>query len=162
MDFFYPNYINDMWRIYGLLFFQNRDYFVDVENRVFKREMIISFLQEKGIALYDTASAVVRTTHTAADKDLEVYTPTALDDLLRRIPQCTHVVTTGQLATEVFTTHYQMRQPKIGQREPFKLDGRSLFLYRMPSSSRAYPMKLEQKAEYYRQMLLDIGILREE
>ena len=27
MDFYYPNLNNDMWRIVGLLFFNNKDYF---------------------------------------------------------------------------------------------------------------------------------------
>ena len=31
MDFFYPNFINDMWRIFGLLFFDDKDHFVDTE-----------------------------------------------------------------------------------------------------------------------------------
>ena len=30
MDFFYPNFINDMWRIYGLCFFEDKDYFPNV------------------------------------------------------------------------------------------------------------------------------------
>ena len=29
MDFYYPNLINDMWRIVGLLFFNNKDYFLN-------------------------------------------------------------------------------------------------------------------------------------
>ncbi|MBQ5620873.1 MAG: uracil-DNA glycosylase family protein, partial [Alistipes sp.] len=28
MDFFYPNWINDMWRIVGLLFFEDKNHFV--------------------------------------------------------------------------------------------------------------------------------------
>ena len=28
MLFFYPNFINDFWRIMGLLFFENREHFV--------------------------------------------------------------------------------------------------------------------------------------
>ena len=29
MDFFYPNFINDMWRIFGIVFFDDREHFVD-------------------------------------------------------------------------------------------------------------------------------------
>ena len=29
MDFYYPNLNNDMWRIVGLLFFNNKDYFLN-------------------------------------------------------------------------------------------------------------------------------------
>lgn len=42
---------------------------------------------------------------------------------------------------------------------PFVTEGRELRLYRMPSSSRAYPMKLEKKAVFYRKMLEEIGLL---
>lgn len=31
MDFFYPNFINDMWRIFGLVFFGDKERFVDRE-----------------------------------------------------------------------------------------------------------------------------------
>ena len=102
MDFFYPNYISDMWRIYGLCFFENKDYFVDSLQKTFRKEELVDFLTEKGVALFDTASAVVRTTGTAADKDLEVVTPTDLDALLRQIPECRAVVVTGQKAADVF------------------------------------------------------------
>ena len=131
MDFFYPNFINDMWRIYGLCFFEDKD---------------------------DTASAVVRTTGTAADKDLEVVTPTDLDALLRKIPDCRAVVVTGQKAADVFTSHFQIAQPKVGAYTEFLFDGHPLRFYRMPSSSRAYPMKLERKANCYQQMFHELGM----
>ena len=38
----------------------------------------------------------------------------------------------------------------------FEFESRKLRLYRMPSSSRAYPMAVEKKAEYYRKMFEDI------
>lgn len=158
MEFFYPNFINDMWRIFGLVFFGDKEHFVDGGRSVFRRDDIIRFLEEKGIALYDTACAVRRTKNTASDKDLEIVTPTDLDALLRRIPECTAVVTTGQKATDVFTSHFGMRQPKVGTSEPFTFDGRPMRLYRMPSSSRAYPMKVENKAAYYGKMFEEIGL----
>lgn len=158
MDFFYPNFINDMWRIFGLVFFGDKERFVDVERSVFRREDIMRFLEEKGVALYDTACAVRRTKNTASDKDLEIVTPTDIDVLLRRIPSCVAVATTGQKATDVFTSHFGMRQPKVGTSEPFIFEGRQMRLYRMPSSSRAYPMKVENKAAYYEKMFEEIGL----
>ena len=158
MDFFYPNFINDMWRIFGLVFFGDKERFVDVERSVFRREDIVRFLEEKGVALYDTACAVRRTKNTASDKDLEIVTPTDIDALLRRIPSCVAVATTGQKATDVFTSHFGMRQPKVGTSEPFTFEGRQMRLYRMPSSSRAYPMKVENKAAYYEKMFEEIGL----
>ena len=158
MDFFYPNFINDMWRIFGLVFFGDKERFVDKERSAFRREDIIRFLEEKGVGLYDTACAVRRTKNTASDKDLEVVTPTDLDALLRRIPSCVAVVTTGQKATDVFTSHFDMRQPKVGTSAEFTFDGRPMRLYRMPSSSRAYPMKVEAKAGYYEKMFVETGL----
>ena len=159
-DFFYPNFINDMWRIYGLCFFGDKEYFVDVEHKSFRKELLVEFLTEKGVALYDTASAVIRTKGTAADKDLEVVTPTDLDALLRRMPECQAVVVTGQKAADVFTSHFQIVQPKVGAYTEFFFDGHPLRFYRMPSSSRAYPMKLERKAAAYQQMFTELGLIR--
>lgn len=158
MDFFYPNFINDMWRIYGLCFFGDKDYFVDVEHKSFRKELLVEFLTEKGVALYDTASAIVRTKGTASDKDLEVVTPTDIKALLRQLPECKAVVVTGQKAADVFTAQFHIEQPRVGNFTEFQFEGRPLRLYRMPSSSRAYPMKLERKAESYQQMFRELGM----
>ena len=48
MDFYYPNFINDHWRIEGQLFFGDKNHFVDLENKCFKIDEIIAFCQEKG------------------------------------------------------------------------------------------------------------------
>ena len=154
MDFFYPNFQNDMWRIFGLVFFGNKDHFVDNEARTFRREDIIELLNREGIALYDTATKVIRTQNTASDKDLEVVTPTDLDSLLKRMPMLEGVVTTGQKATGLFTEHFKIAQPKVGESVTFELKGKELRLWRMPSSSRAYPMKVDRKAEIYERVLL--------
>ena len=47
MDFFYPNLNNDMWRIFGILFFQNKDYFLNETRKAFCKERIADFLLEK-------------------------------------------------------------------------------------------------------------------
>lgn len=154
MDFFYPNFQNDMWRIFGLVFFGDKDHFVDNEARTFRREEIIKLLNREGIALYDTATKVIRTQNTASDKDLEVVTPTDLDSLLKRMPMLEGVVTTGQKATDLFTEHFKIAQPKVGESVTFEFYGKELRLWRMPSSSRAYPMKVDRKAEIYERVLL--------
>jgi G:T/U-mismatch repair DNA glycosylase len=91
---------------------------------------------------------------TASDKDLEIVEPTDLDGLLRSLPQCRGVLTAGQLATKVFTDHYGIRAKglKMGSYVEFSFEGRALRLYRMPSSSRAYPMAVGKKAAYYKKM----------
>ena len=149
MKFYYPNFINDMWRIFGICFFGDKNHFVLEQEKRFDLERIIPFLEEKGIALYDTATRIRRTQDNASDKDLEIVEATDLDTMLRQIPQCQAVVTAGQLATEVFCRHYDIKAPKVGDYASFHLDDRELRLYRMPSSSRAYPMKAEKKAEFY-------------
>lgn len=154
MDFFYPNFQNDMWRIFGLVFYGDKSHFVVNEERTFRREEIIRLLCREGIALYDTATEVIRTQNTASDKDLQVVTTTDLDALLQRIPMLENVVTTGQKATDLFTEHFQIAQPKVGGSVTFTFNGKELRLWRMPSSSRAYPMKVERKAEEYAKVLL--------
>lgn len=155
MNFFYPNFTNDMWRIFGLAFFEDKQHFVDEANKTFKLDELKAFLTAKGVGIYDTATAVNRTTGTAADKDLEVIEPTNLDELLLQVPDCKNVVVTGQLAADVLRAHFNIaEQPKLGAYVPFSFqpDGREMRLYRMPSSSRAYPLKVEKKTEWYKAM----------
>lgn len=161
MDWYYPNYTNDMWRIFGHLFFADKLHFVDEARKTYKLDLLKPFLKEKGIALFDTALRIRRTTGTASDKDLEIVEPADLDGMLRSLPGCKAVLAAGQLATKVFTEHYGIdaRGMKMGDYREFGFGERILRLYRQPSSSRAYPMKVEKKAEYYGRMFRDLGIL---
>lgn len=153
MDFFYPNYTNDFWRICGICFHDDKQHFVDEACKTYRRELIETMLTRRGIGLYDTATAVRRLKNTASDKDLEVVTPTDVADLLRRVPQCRAVCTTGQKATDVLCQQLGIPlQPGVGEFVAFSFESRQLRLYRMPSSSRAYPLAVERKAEYYRPM----------
>lgn len=163
MEWYYPNYTNDMWRIFGYVFFEDKKYFVDEANKTYKLDLLRNFLKDKGIAIFDTALRIRRTTGTASDKDLEIVEPADLDHMLRVLPQCKAVLAAGQLATKVFTDHYQIdaRKMKMGDYKKFTFEGRTIRLYREPSSSRAYPMKVEKKAEYYKQMLSEVGLLDE-
>ena len=71
MDFFYPNWLNDMWRIMGEIFYADKDYFTELPDyKRFDRRRIEIFLREKGIALYDTATEVRRLKDNASDKFL--------------------------------------------------------------------------------------------
>lgn len=154
MDFFYPNFANDMWRIWGLLCFADKNHFVDADARRFRQEAIESFLHERGIALYDVACAVVRTRNTASDRDLDIVERTDVDALLAALPCCRAVVATGQKAADTLVAHFALdRAPAVGTSVPFTHQGRDLLLFRMPSSSRAYPLSLEAKAAAYRQLL---------
>jgi len=167
MDFYYPNLNNDMWRIVGLLFFNNKDYFLNENRKAFCRERITDFLNDalpiflndKGIALFDTASSIRRLQDNASDKFLEVVQPTDISRLLRLIPKCKAIVTTGQKATDTLRTQFEVREPKVGDFSEFVFEGRPMRLYRMPSSSRAYPLALDKKAAAYRVMYQDLQML---
>lgn len=159
MDFYYPNLNNDMWRIVGLLFYNNKDYFLNETRKAFCRERIISFLNDKGIALFDTASAIRRLQDNASDKFLEVVQPTDISRLLGQLPECKAIVTTGQKATDTLRAQFEVEEPKVGDFSEFVFDGRPVRLYRMPSSSRAYPLALDKKAAAYRTMYQDLQML---
>ena len=142
-----------MWRIFGIIFFNDKEHFVDAPSKTFRLDELIPFLKEQGIALFDTATRIRRTTGTASDKDLEIVEETDLRQMVRDLPQCESIVTAGQLATEIACRQFGAEPPKVGEYVGVTFEGRPLRLYRMPSSSRAYPMKLERKADYYRQVL---------
>lgn len=152
MPFFYPNFTNDMWRLMGLLFYDDPLHFVDVEQKTYKLQDIIDFLNEKGIGIYDTASAVRRLQDNASDKFLEVVTPTDVEALLAQMPDCRSIVTTGQKATDTLCAHFNIPLPSMGSYSEFVLFNQPFRLYRMPSTSRAYPLSLQKKAEAYRVM----------
>lgn len=159
MPFFYPNYQNDMWRIMGILFFGDKDYFSLVEQRQFDYRKVVDFCTEKGIALFDTASVVRRLNSDASDKFLEIVQPTDVDGLLNKLPQCVAVAATGQKAAEVLAEKWQCAPPAVGTSVQVVIDGRKIDFFRMPSSSRAYPLALAKKAAAYRMLFESAGML---
>jgi G:T/U-mismatch repair DNA glycosylase len=156
MEFYYPNFTNDMWRIFGLCFFQDKMHFVYQEQKTYDLDAIIEFLNQQGIALFDTCTRIVRTTGTASDKDLQVVEQTDLKAMLRQLPQCKAIVTAGQLATSLCCQQFGAAEPKVGDYSSVNFEGRTIRLYRMPSSSRAYPMAVERKAEFYAKVFSDL------
>jgi len=117
-------------------------------------------LNEKGIALFDTASSIRRLQDNASDKFLEVVEATDVAALLRQLPECKAIVTTGQKATDTLRQQFEIEEPKVGDYSEFVFEGRAMRLYRMPSSSRAYPLALDKKAAAYRIMFQDLQILK--
>jgi G:T/U-mismatch repair DNA glycosylase len=161
MDFYYPNFINDHWRIEGQLFFGDKNHFVDMEHKRFKIEDIITFCQEKGLAFFDTATAIRRLQDNASDKFLEVVESTDIRALIAQLPHLRAIVTTGEKATETICASLDISQiPKVNTSVSVSsiiqhtLD---LSLWRLPSSSRAYPLAFDKKVEAYRQMFLAIA-----
>ncbi|MEG1586219.1 MAG: uracil-DNA glycosylase family protein [Bacteroidales bacterium] len=156
MEFYYPNMQNDMWRIFGLIFFHDKDHFLRVNGKSFDKEKIIAFLKEKGIALSDTATEVIRQKDNASDKHLDVVTPVDLHAMLAQIPECRAIAVTGQKAMDTILTLIDAAEPKVGDYSEFTFEGREMRLYRMPSSSRAYPKPIKTKAESYAKMFHEV------
>ena len=178
MDFYYPNFINDHWRIEGQIFFGDRNHFVDVEAKRFKIDEIVAFCEEKGLAFFDTSTAIRRLQDNASDKFLEVVEPTDIPALLKRLPHLRAIVTTGEKATETICRTMGMAEtPKVNtyvrvsntdgtdETDIFAntnstnmTNGGGLLLYRLPSSSRAYPLSFDKKVEAYRRFFEFIKI----
>ena len=158
MEFYYPNFQNDMWRIFGLVFFEDKDYFLTADQKSFCEVRIRQFLEKKGVALTDSGKEVIRQKDNASDKFLEIVRTIDLKEVLKQLPECRAIVTTGQKATDTLLTLIEAEQPKVGGYSEFIFDGRPLRLYRMPSSSRAYPKPLAAKAEDYKRMFRELGM----
>ncbi len=156
ISFYYPNWINDFWRILGLIHFCDRDHFCIPGEKRFDEAAIRAFCTQAGLAFYDTACEVRRLRDNASDAFLEVVTPTDVAALLARIPRCDTLVTTGQKATETVAATFGCPVPPIGGciDIPIGSEARPIRFWRMPSTSRAYPLPLEQKAAAYRRLFL--------
>ena len=159
MDFYYPNFINDHWRIEGQVFFGDRNHFVDLEQKRFKLEEIVAFCLSKGIAFFDTSTAIRRLKDNASDKFLEVVVPTDIPTLLARLPHLRAIVTTGEKATETICASLHIPEmPKVSTFVPIPTSQgvrpfvSGLVLYRLPSSSRAYPLAFDKKVAAYLNM----------
>ena len=167
MDFYYPNFINDHWRIEGQIFFGDKNHFVDLEAKRFKIDEIVVFCKEKGLAFFDTSTAIRRLQDNASDKFLEVVEPTDIRALIAQLPHLRTIVTTGEKATETICAYFGIENPpktnesilipnsQLRQgRKNSKLStlNSQLSLYRLPSSSRAYPLSFDKKVEAYRKI----------
>ncbi len=159
MDFFYPNFQNDMWRIFGAAFFGDPQYFVAEGKKAFDKARIENFLRIKKIALYDTAVSVRRLRGNASDAFLEICEPLDLASALARLPECLSIAATGKKAADTLAEICKARAPNIGESVRVKFAGREFDFYKMPSSSRAYPKPLSQKAQLYAEMFKRAGIL---
>lgn len=176
MRFHYPNFYNDMWRIYGGVFFDDVDYFKVEDEKRFDPERIRNFLFERGIASCPTVKQAIRETGNASDKNLTVVTPVNLDDILPQVPKVQALFTTGGKATEVLidlldSSLPKSKHPKTNQSMAYPYEWQSndsslaatsvndLTLYRLPSTSRAYPLALDKKVAAYRAFFEKMGKL---
>lgn len=159
MNFYYPNFQNDMWRIMGYIFYADKNYFIDVTGRKFDETKVRLFCRERGIALSDTAQEAVRLKDNASDKFLEITRPVDLGGLLEQLPDCGIIVTTGQKATDTLLSLIDCAEPGVGESSEFVFLDRAMKLFRMPSSSRAYPRPIEVKAEFYSKVFVAADML---
>lgn len=157
MDFFYPNKINDMWRIMGLIFHNDKDYFWDNGEKRFIIDDIKRFLDRIGLALYDTAYRVKRLKDNASDKFLEIEEPADIKSILSAHPTITAIVTAGEKATATLATIFGVDAPQVGSNTSFMFNDRRITLYRAPSSSRAYPLSLDKKTAAYKSIFVSEG-----
>ena len=165
MQFHYPNFQNDMWRIMGLVFYQNADHFRVGEEKRFAPVRIEAFLLEKGIALCSSAQTAIRLKGNASYKDLKIVEPVDMPKLLKTLPHVKWIFTTGGLATDTLLglLPEKVKAHKTNECIAYPFDSkRPLFLYRLPSTSRAYPLSLAKKVEAYKQFFIRAGLLTDE
>jgi len=154
MEFFYPNWINDFWRIIGLLHFSDAHHFEIPGEKRFDKERIVEFCETQGFAFFDTATKVCRLKDNASDNFLQILEPTDVASLLLNMPKCETLVTTGGKASEELASTLGAESiPPVGGSMDLTIAGRRITWWRMPSSSRAFPMSLEKKANYYKTMI---------
>ncbi|AQW82595.1 uracil-DNA glycosylase family protein [Campylobacter pinnipediorum] len=170
MQFYYPNFNNDMWRIFGLAFMNDKMYFVNLEQKTFYQDKIMDFLRLKGIAIGDSALKVQRLKGNADDKFLEVKEALNLSETLKQMPNCKAILTTSTKACEVvleqaknngwiLDSKESIKVPKTGEYLQAFIPNtqnnkkQSIRIYRMPSSSRAYPLSLDKKAKIYKEVI---------
>lgn len=159
MNFYYPNFQNDMWRILGIVFYSDKDYFVAASGKAFDEEKAKTFCREKGIGLGDTATEIIRLKDNASDKFLKVVTSFNPGEIWRKIPACEAIVITGQKAMDTLLSVLPVEAPKVGTFASCAFAGTTIKVYRMPSSSRAYPKPLQDKAKDYKKMFHELGFL---
>ncbi len=141
----------------GLFFFNDRNCFLS-DPKHFSPEKIAAFLSEKGIAVSDTARRIVRGRGDASDQHLQIIEAIDLDKTLAQLPACRAIAATGGKSLETLLPLTGAMAPALGGFSEFSYAGRPMRLYRMPSTSRAYPRPLEEKAAAYGKMFSELEI----
>lgn len=149
MAFYYPNKNNDFWRVMGIVFYNDRDALWNQENGSFDLPSIKKLLTGQHIAIWDTARVVRRLKDNASDKFLEIVEAIDLSTFIRQHPTIKHIVATGEKAATVVAQQLAVNVPQIGTSVDCKVGNCPINFWRMPSTSRAYPLALEKKAACY-------------
>lgn len=158
MDFYYPNRQNDMWRIWGYLIYGDKNALMMPDGKTFDKDKIVDMCMNVGLALTDTGEEVVREKGNASDAHLQIVKPRDFGLLLDAIPLCHDIVLTGEKAVEALGSTAGFKNIAVGEYVKTGYFGRDIRVWRMPSSSRAFPRSIEWKAEYYKRVLDAVGI----
>ena len=150
-------------------------YFRVGDEKRFDPERIRAFMFECGIASCPTVVQAIRETGNASDKNLTVVTTVDLETILPQVPKVKALFTTGGKATEVLlnmldTPPAKSKYPKTNQSIDYPYQAHSvdnnqkanvndLTLYRLPSTSRAYPLALDKKVAAYKDFFKEMGKL---
>lgn len=160
MDFYYPNKINDFWRIMGEIFHSNYNQFYNQDLGLFNKEGIQNFLKKNKIAVGDIGLEISRLRDNASDKFLEIIKPLDLVNLISSNTNCNIIVSTGQKASEIIAQITNTTIPKIGDYTIFQYsESRTIKIYRMPSTSRAYPLSIDKKVAQYKKLFKDCDFM---
>ena len=145
MAFHYPNYQNDMWRVYGAIFYDDPKHFEVAGEKRFDAARIRAFLVARGIAICPSVRRAIREKGNAADAHLRIIETLDLPAVVRQMPQLRHIITTGGKATDVLLgfTGDAKTQLKTGETLTFRLD----------------PLKLAQKIAAYRAFFQRCGLV---
>ncbi len=160
MNFYYPNFQNDFWRIMGIVFHENPNFFINTGRKSFNELLIRAFCEEKGIAISDTAKSVIRQNNNASDSTLSIVEPMNIKKLFNEIPECYTVVTTGQKATTSLSEMFGIKEPQLCENICLNISDRDIHWFRMPSTSRAYPKPLLEKAQVYARMFQSLNFTK--
>lgn len=175
MAFHYPNFYNDMWRIMGQVFFGDTAYFRAGQDKRFDADKIKAFLRAANIGECPTVKTAIRERGNASDAHLTVVERVDLRAVLADLPKVRWLLLTGGKACEVLfdVIHAERTDPtspdfdpaakplkplKTNQHITIDLFGRKLGIWRLPSSSRAYPLSLDKKVAAYRAAFEHAGL----
>lgn len=157
MEFYYPNFQNDMWRIFGLVFFNDKEHLLDETKKKFDKTRIQEMLRMLKIGVGDAATIVNRLKGNASDKFLEIIDVLNFKEILTKHPSCEVLVSTGEKSAMIIQEYFELSfLPKIGEKLQFEFEDRIMNFYRVPSSSRAYPKSIEKKAIIYQKVFKQI------
>lgn len=129
------------------------------DGKTFDKDKIVKMCCEIGLALTDTGEEVVRAKGNASDAHLNVVKPRDFIVLLERLPLCHDIVLTGEKAVETLGSTVGFKNISVGDYVVTDFFGQEIRIWRMPSSSRAYPRPIEWKAAYYKRVLDEVGII---